>query len=86
MEYRVFVFYNLLGAVLWGLGVTLVGFLIGYFFGQVPGMDRYYTLLILVVMFVSALPALIELWKENRHEIAAWFRRHLGRETAADKD
>ncbi len=75
MEYRVFVLYNLLGGLLWGIGVTLVGFLIGYFFGQVPGLDRYFTLLILVVMFVSALPAMIQVWKANRREILAWLKR-----------
>ncbi len=74
MQYKVFFFFNLLGGVLWGIGVTVIGYLIGYFFGQLEGLDKYFTLLVLVVIFVSALPAMIHVWKENRHEIFAWLK------------
>ncbi len=79
MQYRVFFFFNLLGGVLWGIGVTVIGFLIGYFFGQLEGLDKYFTLLVLVVIFVSALPAMIHVWKENRHEIFAWLKSLVSR-------
>lgn len=79
MQYRVFFFFNLLGGVLWGIGVTVIGYLIGYFFGQLEGLDKYFTLLVLVVIFVSALPAMIHVWKENRHEIFAWLKSLVSR-------
>lgn len=79
MEYRVFFLFNLLGGVLWGIGVTLIGYLIGYFFGQVEGLDKYFTLLIVAVIFISALPAMIHFWKENRHELFAWLKSLTGR-------
>ncbi len=62
MEFEIFVLYNLLRALFWGIAVIVAGFLIGYFFGNVPGLDRYFTPLLLVVMFVSALPAMIIHW------------------------
>ncbi|MBI4788571.1 MAG: VTT domain-containing protein [Chloroflexi bacterium] len=79
MNYRVFFFFNLLGGVIWGIGVTVVGYLIGYFFGQVEGLERYFSILVLVVIFVSALPAMIHVWNENRHEIFAWLRGLISR-------
>lgn len=82
MEYRIFFLFNLLGGVLWGIGVTLVGYLIGYFFGQVEGLDKYFTLLVLVVIFVSALPAMIHVWRENRHEILGWLKSLVSRKPA----
>lgn len=82
MQYRTFFFFNLLGGVLWGIGVTVIGYLIGYFFGQVEGLDKYFTLLVLVVIFVSALPAMIHVWKENRHEIFAWLKSLVARKSA----
>ncbi len=81
MDYRVFFVFNLLGGVLWGIGVTLIGYLIGYFFGQVEGLDKYFTVLVLVVIFVSALPAMMHVWKENRHEIWEWVMGRLGRKS-----
>jgi membrane-associated protein len=83
MEYRVFFFFNLLGGVLWGIGVTMVGYLIGYFFGQLEGLDKYFTLLVLAVIFISALPAMMHIWRENRHELLAWLKSLLSRKPAA---
>ncbi len=73
MEYRLFAAFNILGGALWSITVTLAGFLIGYFFGQIPGIDRYYTLVLLTVMVLSAIPVILQLWKGNRRTFAAWF-------------
>ena len=56
MNYRVFVIYNIVGGILWGTGVTVLG----YFLGQVPFVkDNIETILILIVL-VSVLPIVVE--------------------------
>jgi membrane-associated protein len=73
MDYRHFFFYNLAGGGLWAFGVTLIG----YFLGNIPGIDKYFTPLVLAVIFISALPALIHVWNDSRHEIFAWLKARL---------
>ncbi len=85
MAYRTFFVFNLLGGLLWGIGVTVIGYLIGYFFGQVEGLDKYFTLLVLAVILVSALPAMMHVWKENRHEIFAWLKSFVARRLAEEE-
>lgn len=68
MEYRRFMAFNLLGAMLWAVGVTLAG----YFLGQtIPPevLDKYFLLILIVVILLSAAPAMIHAWKEYRHEV-----------------
>jgi membrane-associated protein len=56
MPYRRFVLYNFIGAVLWAVGITLIG----YFFGSIPAVAQYSELAILTITFASLLPLLIE--------------------------
>ncbi len=83
MEYRRFMIFNLFGGLVWAVGVTLAGYFIGQVFGSVEGLDRYFTVLVLVVIFISALPAMMHIWKENRHEIWAKVLEILGRKQPA---
>lgn len=83
MNYHRFVFFNVLGGFLWGACVTVIGYLIGVFFGSVEGLDKYFTLLVIAVIFVSALPTLIHVWQEHRAEIFAWLRNVLARKSAS---
>ncbi|MEK7096131.1 MAG: DedA family protein [Patescibacteria group bacterium] len=39
MQWQLFAFYNLLGGILWGVGLPMVGYLIGSSF---PGIDKYF--------------------------------------------
>jgi membrane-associated protein len=74
MDYRRFFLFNATGGALWSIGVTLAG----YFVGQtVPGIDRYFLLVVALVIVVSALPSLIHLWKEYRAEALARVRTVL---------
>ena len=78
MHYRRFVFFNFFGGLLWAVGVTLVGFFIGQFFGSTVDpetLDKYFLILVGVVIFISALPAMIHIWRDNKDEIL----RRLGR-------
>ncbi len=66
MNYRHFFIFNVLGGLLWTVGVTLAG----YFLGEsIPDIDRYFLLIVAVVIFISALPSLIHIWKEYRVEL-----------------
>ncbi len=62
MRAPVFLFYNVIGAALW---VTLFVFG-GYFFGNVPIIKKNFEIVILAIIFVSILPAIIEIIRERR--------------------
>lgn len=70
MHYRTFFFYNVLGAVLWALGMTWLGYFLG---AAIPGVDKYLIPIILVIIVISALPTLIHIVKNrgyivNKHQ------------------
>lgn len=60
MEYRTFVRYNVVGGLLWAVGVTSLGYLLGE---SVPDIDRWLIPIILVIGAVSFVPVLREVWK-----------------------
>jgi len=78
MGWRRFFFFNLIGGVLWGIGVTTLGYFLGSRFPP-DVLDRYFTLIVIVVILVSASPTLIHIWKENRKEVFALIRKVLNR-------
>jgi len=84
MEWRRFTFFNLFGGLFWAAGVTLAGYSLGRL---VPPnvLDRYFLVIVFVVIVVSLLPALIHLWKEERHEIFALIKTRILRRPAAEK-
>jgi membrane-associated protein len=85
MDYRRFMVFNLLGGLVWAVGVTLAGYFIGTAFGSVEGLDRYFLILVLAVIFISALPAMIHVWRDSRGEILARLRSLLGRRDAPEE-
>jgi len=58
MQYRRFVSFNVVGGFLWVWSMALLGFSLGH---AVPDIDRHIHLVILVVVFLSILPGIIEL-------------------------
>jgi len=62
MRYAIFFIYNIIGALLWVLGLTLAGYWLGE---TVPGVDRYLFPIIVLIVFISVLPALIVAVKEK---------------------
>ena len=54
MRYRVFLTYNIVGGILWGAGMTVLG----YFLGNVPVVKNNLELVILLIVFLSILPGL----------------------------
>lgn len=70
MEYRRFLSYNILGGLFWVLTTTLFGYFLG---NVVPDIDKYIVFVILGIIFLSALPTLIHVWKDYRHQLLAIF-------------
>lgn len=76
MKWRRFMFFNLFGGLLWAIGVTLAGYSLCRLIP--PGvLDKYFLVIIAVVVIVSMMPALIHLWKEERHEIFAFVKTRV---------
>jgi membrane-associated protein len=67
MPYRTFVMFNLIGAFLWGVGLTLVGF----FLGQIDFVAEYAEYFIIGIVLLSGIPILTELGKAGRTHIRA---------------
>jgi membrane-associated protein len=63
MRYRTFFTYNVVGALLWAVGVTLLGYTLGK---TVHGIDRYLLPVILVIAAASAVPVLLEIRRNRR--------------------
>lgn len=61
MPYRRFLFFNVVGAVLW---VTLIAYA-GYLFGQVPVVQKNLTLVIFGIILLSISPAIIEVMRHR---------------------
>ena len=66
MNYRTFLAYNIIGGALWTLGLTYLGYFLGSF---IP--EGYLEPTILLVVFISLLPAFYHFLKEveNREKI-----------------
>lgn len=55
MKYRHFLFYNIIGGILWASGVTLSGFFLGT---RIPGLQHYLTPIMILIALVSGIPVL----------------------------
>lgn len=63
MNYKTFLIYNVIGALLWAVGILLLG----YFFGQfIPNADKYVLPITVLIIIVSALPTVIEYLKHTK--------------------
>lgn len=62
MSYGKFLLYNIVGGIVWITGFTYAG----YFFGEIPIVKRNFTLVILVIILISVMPAIFEFWRARR--------------------
>jgi membrane-associated protein len=62
MDYRTFVFFNVIGGIGWGVGVTTLG----YFLGQVDFVHDNLEPIILGIVALSVLPITVEVLRSRR--------------------
>ena len=62
MHYRHFVLFSALGSLAWISSITLAG----YYFGNIPVIKDNLTLMVLVIVFISFIPAMLEYWRQRR--------------------
>ena len=62
MHYRTFVVFNVIGGVLWGAGITTLG----YFLGEIDVVKGNIEIAAIVIVGISVLPIAFELLKHRR--------------------
>ncbi len=62
MEYRTFLSYNVVGGLLWGAGVTLLGYFLG---SIIPDAEHYLLPITLGIIVISFLPILINFFRHR---------------------
>lgn len=78
MKYRTFLTYNIVGALLWAVGLSLLGFFLG---NSIPNIDRYLLPIIALIILASVLPSVIHVLKtaEDRRRVWDFVRSILSR-------
>jgi membrane-associated protein len=68
MRYRTFVSFNVVGALVWGVGVTLLG----YFLGQIEFIKTNIEAILVLIVGLSLVPVAVELLRarSNRRDPA----------------
>lgn len=62
MDLKTFWMYNIISGIIWSASLVLLG----YFLGNIPFVREHLEIMILLVIFLSFLPAIIEYYKEKR--------------------
>lgn len=62
MNQAVFITWNVLGALLWVVGIGLLG----YFLGNIDIVQNNFEKVVFIIIFVSVLPVITGVWKEWR--------------------
>jgi membrane-associated protein len=70
MTYRKFFVFNLIGAFLWAVGVTSLGYFLG---SVIPDVERYIIPGVIIIVAVSIIPSMLHFLRdvENRNKIKA---------------
>jgi membrane-associated protein len=73
MNYRTFLTYNIIGALLWAVGVTYLGYFAGSYFHSI-GMEVDQVLLPLIglILLISILPGIVHLMRNKQQRVALW--------------
>ncbi len=61
MHYGTFLTYNVIGAILWVVGITFAG----YFLGNIPIIRDNFSKVVLLIIFISILPIVFEVVREK---------------------
>lgn len=63
MPHRTFLFYNVIGGLIWTFGVTLLGYSLG---AVILDVDNYLLPIILLIIVVSLLPSILHIYQERK--------------------
>ncbi len=63
MDYRIFTIFNLIGGLLWAVGISSLGYALG---DTVPNIDHYLLPVIAVVVVLSLIPVYLEFRRSRR--------------------
>lgn len=69
MRWRTFATFNVIGALIWAVGVTLLGYALGSVIGA-DNVDKYLYPIIAVIILVSFIPPYLE-WRKHRRTATA---------------
>ena len=74
MHYRTFVSYNVIGGLIWGMGMPFLGYFLG---STIPNIDRYLLPIIIFIIVISVVPTLRHILKdpEDRRRIKAGIKK-----------
>ena len=67
MHYRTFIAFNLIGAFLWAIGVTTLGF----YLGNISLIKNNIELVAVLIVAISVAPMAIEYWRHRRRAVVA---------------
>ena len=62
MKYKTFLQNNIIGGLLWGAGITFIGYYLGV---KVPYVEKYLLLIIISIIILSFLPVVFEFLKKK---------------------
>lgn len=62
MKYKIFLKYNIVGGLLWGVGITFIGYFLG---SRVPNIENYLFYIIIAIIVTSFTPILFEFIKKK---------------------
>ncbi|NEU05894.1 MULTISPECIES: DedA family protein [Clostridium] len=61
MDYKKFITFNAIGGIVWVSGISLIG----YSFGNIPFVEKNFSIVIIAIIMISLLPAIFELIKNK---------------------
>jgi len=73
LRYRVFLFYNALGGLIWGVGYTLLGYVVGLSFARILSQVGLWSLGVVALIVVGAVVFRQVLKRRERRRLAAEF-------------
>jgi membrane-associated protein len=73
MNYRTFLTYNVIGALIWAVGMTYLGYFAGSYFHSI-GMEVDQVLLPLIglILLISVAPGVVHLMRNKKQRVAMW--------------
>lgn len=67
MNYRTFLAYNVVGGLIWGVGLTVMGYYAGK---SIPDVDKYLLPIIGIIIVISVVPPILHILKDKNQREA----------------